>query len=191
MPVIPIIVCSDNPSEQSKIARCVAFDQEHVIESSYEQLERCLESYPTATVITSWLTPCAELRAIIKISSSKSVPLIVFIRKFNLNTFNNLPDPDGYLLLPSSVDCDFNTWVNRAKQVREKQIELTSEIAHLEQKLEDKKWVDKAKGLLQKFHNLSEEQAYGMLRKAAMDQSLSIAQVSANLIAALQKSEQS
>lgn len=190
MPVIPIIICSDSQEEQRKIAQRVAIDFSVVIEVKFNQLAGVLTQYPDTTIVTSWLQPCAELKEIIKLTSLNSTPLIVFIRKFNINTFNVLPDPEGYLLLPSTVDCEFETWIGRAKQVRDNQIKLTQEIADLEQKIMDKKWIDKAKGLLQKYHGLNENQAHDALRKAAMDNGLPMVKIARNLISTLQKIEQ-
>ncbi|EAR57192.1 putative two-component response regulatory protein [Photobacterium sp. SKA34] len=189
MPVIPIIICSDSQEEQSKISQRVAIDFSVVIEVKFNQLTGMLSQYPDATIVTSWLQPCAELKEIIKLTSLNSMPLIVFIRKFNMNTFNALHDPEGYLLLPLTVDCEFETWIGRAKQVRDNQIKLTQEIADLEQKIIDKKWIDKVKGLLQKHHGLNENQAHDVLRKAAMDNGLPMVKIARNLISTLQKTE--
>ena len=61
-----------------------------------------------------------------------------------------------------------------------------SEIESLTHKIEERKLVEKAKGLLMKMHSVDEEQAYKALRSSAMQSSQTLAQVAKNLITALQ-----
>jgi response regulator NasT len=48
--------------------------------------------------------------------------------------------------------------------------------------LEERKTIDRAKGLLMKAKGLSEEEAYALLRKAAMDQGRKVAEVAEALV---------
>jgi response regulator NasT len=61
---------------------------------------------------------------------------------------------------------------------------LRTELHDTRQELADRKLVDRAKGILMKQRRVSEAQAYEMLRKAAMDSNLRIAQVSQSVITA-------
>jgi response regulator NasT len=61
---------------------------------------------------------------------------------------------------------------------------LRNELDETRQQLADRKLIDRARGILMKQHGLSEEQAYELLRKAAMDANLKIAQVAQSLITA-------
>ena len=59
---------------------------------------------------------------------------------------------------------------------------LREELADANQKLSERKLVERAKGLLMKSRNLDEETAYGLLRKLAMDRKLRIGEVAQQLI---------
>ena len=50
--------------------------------------------------------------------------------------------------------------------------------------LEARKVIDRAKGILMKFKNLSEEEAYALLRKTAMNEKRKIADVAQSVITA-------
>ena len=50
--------------------------------------------------------------------------------------------------------------------------------------LQDRKVIDRAKGFLMQSKGMSEEQAYGLMRKAAMDQNLKVRDIANNLILA-------
>jgi len=60
---------------------------------------------------------------------------------------------------------------------------LRNELDETKSKLADRKDIDIAKGLLQKQHNMTEDQAYQALRKIAMDQKVTIGATARNLIA--------
>lgn len=52
--------------------------------------------------------------------------------------------------------------------------------------LQDRKVIDRAKGLLMQRHGLGEQQAYGRLRKSAMDKNLRLAEVAQRLLDAFE-----
>ena len=61
---------------------------------------------------------------------------------------------------------------------------LRDELDRAKQALEDRKIIDKAKGILMKSRDISEEEAYAMLRKTAMNESRRVAEVARSLITA-------
>lgn len=60
---------------------------------------------------------------------------------------------------------------------------LADELAAAKLRLEERKLVERAKGLLMKARGLDEESAYHALRRMAMDQNRRIGEVARNLIA--------
>jgi response regulator NasT len=61
---------------------------------------------------------------------------------------------------------------------------LQDELEQTKSALEERKVIDRAKGLLMKAKNLSEEAAYGLLRKTAMNENRKIADVAQSVITA-------
>ena len=61
---------------------------------------------------------------------------------------------------------------------------LRDELASTRQHLEDRKLVDRARGILMKERNCSEEAAYNLMRKAAMGENMRIAEVAQSIITA-------
>jgi response regulator NasT len=59
---------------------------------------------------------------------------------------------------------------------------LRRELADARSQLEDRKVIERAKGLLMTKHGLSEQEAYAKLRKAAMDKGLKLADVAQRLL---------
>lgn len=81
--------------------------------------------------------------------------------------------------------------LNRIKPVLETAItrfqimrRMRSELTAAKQALEDRKTIDRAKGILMRQRSLSEDEAYRLLRKAAMDQGRKVIDVAQALVTA-------
>jgi len=61
---------------------------------------------------------------------------------------------------------------------------LREELDRTRQALEDRKVIDKAKGILMKSRGITEEEAYALLRKTAMNESRRVADVARSLVTA-------
>ena len=61
---------------------------------------------------------------------------------------------------------------------------LQNELDRTRNALEERKVIDRAKGILMKVKNLSEESAYGLLRKTAMNENKKIVEVAQSVITA-------
>ena len=61
---------------------------------------------------------------------------------------------------------------------------MRDELAETKRALEERKVIDRAKGLLMKARGLNEDEAYSLLRKTAMDQGRKISDVAAALVTA-------
>ncbi|WP_298838468.1 ANTAR domain-containing response regulator [uncultured Roseobacter sp.] len=72
------------------------------------------------------------------------------------------------------------TAIARFKMMRQMQAELNA----AKQALEDRKTIDRAKGILMRQRNLSEDEAYSLLRKTAMGQNRKVIDVASALVTA-------
>ena len=59
---------------------------------------------------------------------------------------------------------------------------LRRELADARTQLHDRKVIDRAKGFLMKRQGVSEEEAYGLLRKAAMDKGIKVADIAQRIV---------
>ncbi|PYE84018.1 ANTAR domain-containing response regulator [Pseudoroseicyclus aestuarii] len=83
-------------------------------------------------------------------------------------------------LRPDRVKPVIDAAVTRFNMVRR----IRDELAETKRALEERKVIDRAKGLLMKARGIDEGAAYGLLRKTAMDQNRRIADVAAALVTA-------
>ncbi|MFN4090519.1 MAG: ANTAR domain-containing response regulator, partial [Alphaproteobacteria bacterium] len=61
---------------------------------------------------------------------------------------------------------------------------MRGELAAARSELADRRVIDRAKGILMKSRGIAEEEAYAMLRKAAMDQGRKLSEVARALVSA-------
>lgn len=182
MPGKQLIVCSDDLQQQAIIRGKLATNYDKVIGCSLHQLETLVEQNSDCILVVSWQQPSAELSLIVDHAAVRHIPLLILLRQLNQFDINRLPMPSGYVMLPADSEFDLAGWVFRAEQVRNSQRQQQLEIEQLTQKLDERKWIEKAKGLLMTHHGLDEDSAFQALRNAAMNNSQSLAQVSRNIV---------
>lgn len=185
----PVLVCSDNLDEQARLATLLAADYDNILTCFSAQFDSMLEREPNASVVASWCQPSAELKQIISLCSEKRAPLLVVVQQLNSNDINRLPERMDYVLLPSDSTFSLMPWIEHAHLTRRSYIEMDQEIETLSTRLEERKLIEKAKGLLMKMHNVDEQAAYSAMRKSAMQSSLPLAQVAKNLLSTLEAFE--
>ena len=91
----------------------------------------------------------------------------------------------GYMLKPAEAD-DLRTTIRIAWSRFLAQRKLTSEVTQLERKLEDRKLIEKAKGLMMSKLNLSEPDAMKRLQKQARDTRRPMADIARSILDAEQ-----
>ncbi len=155
----PVIVCSDSVNDQADISAKLAMHYDHILACQLVQLEKMVGRENRSTVVVSWRQPTAELRLIVEFCKDKQVPLLVILKQLNSNDINRLPETNDFVILPFDSSFDLKPWIDYSIQVREKSIAMQKEIQQLTSKLEERKWIEKAKGLLMKMHSLDEENA--------------------------------
>lgn len=83
-------------------------------------------------------------------------------------------------LQPERVGSVLDAAIARFQMFRRMRLELET----TRRALEERKLIDRAKGILMKARGISEEEAYALLRKTAMDQGRKLAEVAAALVTA-------
>jgi hypothetical protein len=74
----------------------------------------------------------------------------------------------------------------RAQARRQREAALRTELDSLRTRMDERKWVDRAKGLLMSARGIGEDEAFGLLRGAAMHANLRLGEVSRSVIEAAQ-----
>jgi response regulator NasT len=145
------------------------------------EVARCA---PEVIIVTTQ-TPGEEmLESLAAVSASSPRPIIVFAREGTRE------------LIRKAVDCGVSAYVvdgwasQRVQPIIDAAIarfeayeSIREELASTRARLAERKLVERAKGIVMEQRKLSEHQAYGALRKMAMDQNLALAEVARRVIA--------
>lgn len=186
-PSQPIIVCCDSVNDQATLSSKLAPYYDHILACQLNQFDALLQKESVASVVVSWRQPSAELRMMVEACQAYQSPLVVLLKQFQASDIKRLPETYDFVLLPFDTQFELKPWLEYAQQVRDKDSRVKKEVAQLAQQLQERKWVEKAKGLLMRLHGLEEEKAYQLLRKSAMQSSLPLAQVAKNVVQTLER----
>lgn len=143
-------------------------------------------------VLVCWAPrPDAELlQSVTTLQAQQPVPVLFFTQDA------------GVEALQRALEAGVHAWVvqgyapNRLRplvhlaQARERhERELRARIAELGEKLDERKWIDKAKGILMRAQHVSEEEAFQLLRTASMQGNQRVGQLSRQVIDAAKVAE--
>jgi len=112
------------------------------------------------------------------------LPVIMFASDGNIDTINQAikAEVSAYIidgLEPNRINSVINVAIARFKH----QQSLNKALEEARAKLEDRKQIDRAKAILIKTQNFSEDEAYHTLRKLAMDRNITLGEMAKNVIA--------
>ncbi|MCM8771905.1 MAG: GAF and ANTAR domain-containing protein [Candidatus Omnitrophica bacterium] len=143
-----------------------------------------------------------------KVFTSKKPIVVEDVRKEKEYKYREIAEKEGLvsllsvpLIVKNRAIGVLNVYTTKKHNFTEEEIELISSIANqaaivientellirtkiLEEELETRKKVEKAKGILMKEENLTEEEAYSKLRKFSMDKRISMKEVAEAIIIA-------
>lgn len=152
-----------------------------------------LESLDLSAVVLSLLpdivvlnvyTPTPEiLNAILTINQSHSVPVILFAEDQDSDTIDQVIKAGVSAYIVDGLETKrIKTIIDIAVARFKEQRALKDELKKTKSQLEERKLIDRAKGILMKSQSFNEEQAYHILRKLAMDRNISIGEMARNVI---------
>lgn len=158
-------------------------DQIHVVADA-GQLTRQIEVFAPDVVLIDVADPSRDrLEELALASGPTERPVAMFV------------DQSTEGLTAAAIEAGFSAYVvdglnaNRLKPVLEAAIarfrmmqRMRTELLETKRALEERKVIDRAKGLIMKSRGVTEDEAYAVLRKAAMDQNRRIADVAEALV---------
>ena len=140
---------------------------------------------PDAVMIVSDEIDRAILREMRAISQNRPTPMLIFTR-------DSQPESIDYAVKAGAsayvVDCNdperLDSLLSVAKARFEEQQRITRELMQTKNALQERKSVEKAKGIIMKSKSLSEDQAYKAMRKLAMNHNKRMGEIAEQIISA-------
>ena len=130
-------------------------------------------------------TPSKKLLTDLQTLNQQSpIPVIMFAGDSNIDTINQAIKAEVSAFIVDSVEHNrINSIINVAIARFKHQQSLNNALEEARAKLEDRKQIDRAKAILIKTQNFTEDDAYHTLRKLAMDRNITLGEMSKNVIA--------
>ena len=183
-----IVIADPNPL-RAAILRDGLHEAGHdqvMVLGTFLDLERRLRELDPDIVLIDLENPSRDvLEQMIRISGAEARPVAMFA------------DRSDAAMINAAIDAGVSAYVvdglkkERVKNIVDLSISrfnafarLREELSHAQSQLADRKAIDQAKGLVMRAKNISEEQAYAMMRKVAMNEGKKIAEIARSIITA-------
>ncbi len=187
---LTILVIDENPT-RAQILEDGLREAGHVdvvrLETTHELLRRIFEIDPDVILIDLASPSRDALEQMFQVSRTVKRPVAVFV------------DQSDTAMIEASVDAGVSAYiVDGLKKERVKSIldmtvsrfnafdHLTRELQRARDELADRKLIERAKGILMKSKSISEEEAYGLLRRTAMNEKTRLADIARSVVTAAQ-----
>ncbi len=130
-------------------------------------------------------TPSEKILADLQtVNLQSALPVVMFANDGNIDTINQAIKADVTAYIVDGFELNrINSIINVAFARFKHQQSLKNALEEARAKLEDRKKIDRAKAILIKTQNFSEDEAYHSLRKLAMDRNITLAEMAKNVIA--------
>ena len=183
-----LILVADNLESTQPLLRVASKSGYHMmklIESNNDASSYVESLRPDALIFISDDIDRQLLRQMRSVSEKQPTPMMIFTR-------DSLPDSiDAAVKAGAStyvVDCNdperLGSLLVVAKARFDEQQRLKSELQQTKNALNERKSVERAKGIIMKTKNLSEDQAYNAMCKLAMDRNKRIGEIAEQVISA-------
>ena len=156
-----------------------------------EAIHLCQKHHPDVVLLDIEMPNLDGISAARQIFLDRSCPVIVFLTAyFEEKLIQEATDVGafGYLVKPLDEKTLISTIQVAYAKSKQKQ-DMEEQLTVLSQKLEDRKVIERAKGLLMKQKGLDENEAYAYLRNLSMSHRFSIRQVADLMISSLEKTQ--
>ncbi|NML46453.1 ANTAR domain-containing protein [Ramlibacter sp. G-1-2-2] len=145
-----------------------------------------------ADVLVCWAPrPDAELlSALALVQAQQPLPVLVFTQDSSAEAMQRALEAGVHAWVVQGYARErLRPLVQMAQARFARENALRAQVAELGEKLDERKWVDKAKGILMRAQQVSEEEAFQLLRKASMQGNQRVGQLSRQVIDAARVAE--
>lgn len=136
-------------------------------------------------VIINVPEPSSDLLADLQaVNRQSQMPVILFAAECSDDCYGRVLDAQVSAFIVNGLDCRRLPSIMRVAMARFKQQQaLKNALEEARNQLEDRKQIDRAKAILIKTRNFTEDEAYHTLRKLAMDRNITLGEMARNVIA--------
>jgi two-component system, response regulator / RNA-binding antiterminator len=180
------VLVVDESAERAEMLRAALLPAGYEITalSSPHALLKTIEKLAPDVIIIDTESPSRDvLEHLVLMSRHTPRPVVMFAADGTPETIRAATRAGVSAYVVDSLDKKrIRTIIDAAIARFEEMQSLRAQLAEANQKLLDRKLIERAKGLLMKSRGLDEEAAYAALRKAAMDRNLKLSEVAQRIV---------
>ncbi len=151
---------------------------------SKSSIQALIADSDTDIVIFNIDSPKKYFQDIQYINQHQTLPIIIFAADETTDTINQIVKAGVSAYVVNGLETNrINSIIAIAVARFKEQQRLKTELEKTKSKLEERKLIDRAKGILIKARGFTEDDAYHTLRKLAMDRNIAIGEMAKNIIA--------
>jgi len=172
---------SDNQLQSKLFSKEV--DLVDVAQTTSNLLERVQEHSPDVLVLSVDFLDAGMLDQLIKVNDASPLPVAVFAKQSTTEVLKTAISAgvDSYVV-DDVQEHRLTTIIDLAILRFNKTHSLCEELEQTKEKLSERKLIERAKGIIMQQKHLTEEDAYVQMRKSAMNQGQSMAELSKRVI---------
>ena len=187
---LTILVIDENPTRATILEdglRDAGFVDVVRLDTTHELLKRIFEIDPDVILIDLASPSRDVLEQMFQVSRTVKRPVAMFV------------DQSDTAMIELAVDAGVSAYIvdglrkERVKSILDMTVSrfnafdrLTRELQQARDELAERKLIERAKGILMKSKGISEEEAYGMLRRTAMNEKMKLADIARSVVTAAQ-----
>lgn len=154
----------------------------------FSQLRSMIAQYEPDVVFVDMETPESDdLPSMLDLARTTALPMAMFADRADPDTIESAIEAGVSSFVVDGLTVDRVVPTLHIALSRHRQLErVRRELDRAKQALQERKVIDRAKGILMKERNLDEQGAYGLLRRAAMNENLRMADVAQRVVTAAQ-----
>jgi response regulator NasT len=180
------VLVVDESAERAEMLRAALLPAGYQVTalSSPLTLLKTIEKLEPDVIIIDTASPSRDvLEHLVMMSRHTPRPVVMFAADGTPETIRAATRAGVSAYVVDSLDKNrIKTIIDAAIARFEEMQSLRAQLAEANQKLAERKLVERAKGLLMKSRGLDEETAYALLRKMAMDRSLKLSELAQRLV---------
>ncbi|WP_372521154.1 ANTAR domain-containing response regulator [Candidatus Ruminimicrobiellum ovillum] len=187
-----LLVCSQKQAEELKALLSLSannFVITHIEKSGNEVLRKVNQVLPDIVITDYALEDMTGYDLAVKIEELKICPTIILANSFQSDNIDELKKGslDIFCITkPINKQVLIHT-TELAVRLSHKFRDMEQKVVNLQYQIEERKNVDRARGILMKKFNMDEEAAYNNLRKKAMDSGRTINDIAKTIIQLFEK----
>lgn len=146
-------------------------------------VREALRAPPDAVACWAPRTSADLLQSIAALQAQQPVPVLVFTADAEVATMQRALAAGVHAwVVQGYAPARLRTLVQLAQARAARELRWRAQLVQLEQKLEDRKWVERAKGILMRAQQVSEDEAFQLLRTASQQVNRRVGEVSRQVI---------